>query len=99
MPKSNPVELGEVKSAPLDLPFSPQELKALDWFRREYWGADNPVKTPDEAIAFMLLRVALGHPQSLVNWIDQMIKYRDTEGVSLTDSIDRLIASRKEYQG
>jgi hypothetical protein len=88
---------GEPKRSPMHVPFSSEELKALEWFRREYWHGEDPEKTPDDAIAFMLFRVALGHPDQLVAWIDQMIYYREAEGVSLSEAIDRNIANRPEY--
>lgn len=79
-------------------PFTQDERKALDWFRRQYWSGDTPVQVPDEAIAYMLLRVALGHPERLAAWMDEVIHYRDAEGVSLSELIDRKIAQPSEYQ-
>ncbi|HYG34657.1 MAG TPA: hypothetical protein VEC99_07735 [Clostridia bacterium] len=98
MPQSKPIEFNTPKSAPLDATFSPDEVRALEWFRRQYWEGDDPAKAPDDAIAFMLLRVALGHPDRLVAWIDEMIHYREAEGVSLSELIDRKIAQRPEYR-
>ncbi len=74
-------------------PFSAAEAEVLDWFRKRYWEPAAGELLSDETIAYMLLRVALGHREELAAWLDGLIGYRDAEGVNLSDLIDRRIAS------
>ncbi len=96
MQKPNSLRAGQPHFGP-DFSFSEDERKAIDWFRRQFWNGKIRAQVPDDTIAYMLLRVALGHPDQLGGWIDQIIRYREAEGVALSDVIDRKIAQRPEY--
>ncbi len=78
--------------------FSTEEKRALEWFRRQYWRAKDASAASDNAVAYMLLRVALSHPDKLANWIDDLVYYRTAEGVRLSELIDGRIAIRPEYR-
>src|SRR5512141_1570567 len=63
--------------------FDPAERRAIDWFRQQFWAGSTPAETPDHAIAFMLLRFALGRREEVAGWLDEVIRYRKLEGVSI----------------
>ncbi len=68
-----PNDSESAESCGFNYSFSPDELKAIAWFRSQYWGGSTPAEIPDHAIAFMLLRVGLGHPGQLAGWIDELL--------------------------
>lgn len=79
-------------------PFSPAELKALDWFRQRYWPGNNSTTVPDEAIAYMLLRLALGKPAEVAGWLEQGLNYREAEGLALSQWLNERLASHPLYR-
>jgi hypothetical protein len=76
---------------------SNREVQALAWFRARYWSDVSSALVPDSAIAHMLLRLALTDPQQLAARMEQLLGYREAEGVSVSDLINRKLESRPEY--
>lgn len=76
---------------------SAREVEALAWFRARYWSDVSSALVPDSAIAHMLLRLALTEPQQLAGRMEQLLAYREAEGVSVSDLINHKLAARPEY--
>lgn len=70
---------------------------ALDWFAVRYFGSDD--KQAHRNSTDFILKIALSHPKTILNWINAHYRYRDAEGFMEDDS---LLAARimecKEYK-